>query len=419
MKNFKKKQLNSSNGITLIALVITIIVLLILAGISISMLSGDNSILQKATDAKTETEKGQEKEIVALAYNSALAKKVSNGDSTPVTVGDLNLELTNHGASASESNPIIVTFTNSKRKYTINSNGKIEFAGTKSDDEPQEKTLLQALKDNDISIGDFVNYNAPNVSVTISEEDSGTSNQTINVTTEQSTSQMGWRILGYGNSNGELTLDKSKATNVLLISANGTEQYLELGKSQGYLNGSTILNEICTQFSSDKTNASNNFSVNKTTGRSVTIQDLYTEMNWKLETDKINDTYVYQNGDWVIGIPLTQINTNTNDSNRSERTIHTENVYSRQISDEEMFSSIIMYSNEFWFASKNSYVYNNAAYFALISFADSIQSALDMFCVNGNVSTNANTIRPIISLSSNTMYGLSDGEINKIDNPFE
>ena len=40
------------------------------------MLSGDNSILQKATDAKTQTGIGQEKEIVALAYNSALAKKL-------------------------------------------------------------------------------------------------------------------------------------------------------------------------------------------------------------------------------------------------------------------------------------------------------------------------------------------------------
>ncbi len=48
---------NNNSGITLIALVITIIVLLILAGISISMLSEDNSILQKATDAKTNTER--------------------------------------------------------------------------------------------------------------------------------------------------------------------------------------------------------------------------------------------------------------------------------------------------------------------------------------------------------------------------
>ena len=43
-------------GITLVALVVTIIVLLILAGISISMLSGDNSILSKAGDAATMTE---------------------------------------------------------------------------------------------------------------------------------------------------------------------------------------------------------------------------------------------------------------------------------------------------------------------------------------------------------------------------
>ena len=46
-----------NKGITLIALVVTIIVLLILAGISIAMLSGNNGILQRATDAKTNSEK--------------------------------------------------------------------------------------------------------------------------------------------------------------------------------------------------------------------------------------------------------------------------------------------------------------------------------------------------------------------------
>ena len=47
---------NTSNGITLIALVITIIVLLILAGVTIATLMGDNGILTKANDAKRETE---------------------------------------------------------------------------------------------------------------------------------------------------------------------------------------------------------------------------------------------------------------------------------------------------------------------------------------------------------------------------
>ena len=44
----KKIERKGTKGITLIALVITIIVLLILAGISITMLAGDNSILKQA-----------------------------------------------------------------------------------------------------------------------------------------------------------------------------------------------------------------------------------------------------------------------------------------------------------------------------------------------------------------------------------
>ena len=57
-----KKQRKNSNGITLIALVITIIVLLILAGVSISMLTGDNGILTQAQNAKNRTEEAQKEE---------------------------------------------------------------------------------------------------------------------------------------------------------------------------------------------------------------------------------------------------------------------------------------------------------------------------------------------------------------------
>ena len=79
MKNYTKKTLKTSNGITLIALVVTIIVLLILAGISISMLAGNNSILQKATDAKTETERGEVYEQISLATASGEMDYYSNG----------------------------------------------------------------------------------------------------------------------------------------------------------------------------------------------------------------------------------------------------------------------------------------------------------------------------------------------------
>ena len=59
----EKNQKKNQNGITLIALVITTIVLLILAGVTISTLSGPNGILTQAQAAKEETEKSQTEEL--------------------------------------------------------------------------------------------------------------------------------------------------------------------------------------------------------------------------------------------------------------------------------------------------------------------------------------------------------------------
>ena len=50
-----KFNLKKERGITLIALVITIIVLLILAGVTIASITGENGILSKATQASQKT----------------------------------------------------------------------------------------------------------------------------------------------------------------------------------------------------------------------------------------------------------------------------------------------------------------------------------------------------------------------------
>ena len=62
-----QKRSGNTRGITLIALVITIIVLLILAGVTINALSGDNGILKRATEAKQKTSQAQKDEEDALA----------------------------------------------------------------------------------------------------------------------------------------------------------------------------------------------------------------------------------------------------------------------------------------------------------------------------------------------------------------
>ena len=64
----KNKLIKSSKGITLIALIITIIVLLILAGITVATLTGDNGIVTKAGEAKTASEDAKIEEEIQLAF---------------------------------------------------------------------------------------------------------------------------------------------------------------------------------------------------------------------------------------------------------------------------------------------------------------------------------------------------------------
>ena len=70
-----KNSENNKTGIALIALVITIIVLLLLAGVSISMLSGDNSILNRTIQAKEKSIEGQKEEELALKMMESLMKE--------------------------------------------------------------------------------------------------------------------------------------------------------------------------------------------------------------------------------------------------------------------------------------------------------------------------------------------------------
>lgn len=62
--------MKNNRGITLIALVITIIVLLILAGVSIAMLTGDNGILTRATESSSATNLAEVLERVNMELNA-------------------------------------------------------------------------------------------------------------------------------------------------------------------------------------------------------------------------------------------------------------------------------------------------------------------------------------------------------------
>ena len=122
------------NGITLIALVITIIVLLILAAVSIATLTGENGILTRANDAKEQTEIASEKERVELAAVGALAK--DNGGE--IEQGGLEEELGKYfedgkydvepGTNEDGTERYVVTITENDengRKYFVDKDGNV------------------------------------------------------------------------------------------------------------------------------------------------------------------------------------------------------------------------------------------------------------------------------------------------------
>lgn len=70
-KKVQKNQKIKEGGITLIALVITIIVLLILAGVTLAALTGDSGILRQAIRAKEQMNYATARESIELAITSA------------------------------------------------------------------------------------------------------------------------------------------------------------------------------------------------------------------------------------------------------------------------------------------------------------------------------------------------------------
>ena len=135
MKKVIINQKEAQKGITLIALVITIIVLLILAGVSIAMLTGQNGILTQANNAKNATELASAKEKVELAVIGAISQ---TRDGT-LTVGKLRTELANYGGTV-EGDTFPVTATVDGKSFTVDANGNVVSAGSSTDPNPPAPT---------------------------------------------------------------------------------------------------------------------------------------------------------------------------------------------------------------------------------------------------------------------------------------
>ena len=265
----------SERGITLIALVVTIIVLLILAGVSISMLTGQNGILNRASEAKTKTEVSGEKEKIDLAAMEALTDgygKITKDSLKKALKSQLgkDVELTGNGPWQ---------YLGDEGAYTITEDGKTAKGWIYLYDAngmPEKVTNGQGTT---LTIGDYINYdpadydgydetkngfyNSPagTVQETTYTESSGVwkcaeasdyqelldkgqvatgnghSSQTYKVSNANG---IKWRVLGADETTGELLI----VSGDVLKENNATKKMIFRGIT-GYLFGIDELNKVC------------------------------------------------------------------------------------------------------------------------------------------------------------------------------
>ena len=256
-KELEKRKLLESRGITLIALVITIIVLLILAGVSIATLTGNNGILSQAQKASKETKIAEEKEQIGLAWNGATAVKQAQG---AITASDIESQLSQNGVTNAEvSGDIVVKFEDedgTSRWYKLENVGTITGPYDSEEEVPTVATLVEMYdlavtdgcqggegctnQEGHLHIGDYVNYQNPSSgSATAYAAQTGVEwNQTYNVD-----SNLKWRVLGKDETTGSIKLIAETILKETGVTGENTP-YFDIYGAEAYLYAPDEMNNI-------------------------------------------------------------------------------------------------------------------------------------------------------------------------------
>ena len=270
-----KSKLKKQNGITLVALVITIIVLLILAMVSIKIVV-DGELITKASKATDTHTIGAEKEAIGLGYSEYQMALANKENVTKPTI---------KGATVTpKGEDWNIIFTKTNNEYELKKDGTVTL--TKQGD---GTVTTVGWKDNGddtftkgdvtVKLGDIVNYDeGTGYSTTVKASKSGYfRNQTY------TTENLNWRVLGI-SAKGELEL----------ISDNPTRDYLYLKGELGYLNAEDILNNMCNELYGKGKHA--------TGARSLNADDINKLANYDPITYKVHPNTHYGNI-WLYRFP--------------------------------------------------------------------------------------------------------------------
>ena len=233
--------------------------LLILAGVSIATLTGENGILTRANESKTQTEIGEEEEAIRLAYNGVMADNLGDG----VTAGQLQTELQDNGynATANGSNPITVKFNDSQRVYTVDSNGNIKISDGSDDNDGT--TLVDMFiagescenpdncdNEEHLHVGDYLKYTpSDSTASTADMEDNPLKSQYTGVEDTQTytvNSNTKWQVIGLSEDRQHVLLTTESP-----IQKDGTDPYLKLGGAESYIYCKKVLDGVCSIYAND------------------------------------------------------------------------------------------------------------------------------------------------------------------------
>ena len=144
--------IKNSKGITLIALVITIIVLLILAGVSIAMLTGQNGILTQAQNAKEETEESKDWEQVKLAVTSGKLENITKGTDLNTAIQNELIKTDPSATVTGETDEKEITYFG--KIYNVNVETGATSGGEDAFQKPDYNEAMQSLKQKDYVLYD-------------------------------------------------------------------------------------------------------------------------------------------------------------------------------------------------------------------------------------------------------------------------
>ena len=268
-----KKLKRREKGITLIALVITIIVLLILASVSIAMLTGNNGILTQAQKAKEETDKAS---VIEQAQTDILG--IQAGGDTTLTQKQLKDVLSKYFDPVPDDVNTDDTLT-TKEEY----GGKYQIAV--SDIYNGELKGVVSIPEG-LEIGETVYYDPNGTYQTdsngvnpLSETYSGSTDNPDSISSSSAEFNIDtWKVFDIDEDTGEVTLVPAHST----ADAGG---WIYLKGAQGYNNGVKILNDACSTLYGDSSKG--------ITARSINITDI--EAEGKMTSAALQQAHNYTN----------------------------------------------------------------------------------------------------------------------------